>query len=121
MILNRIEPAVLQLIEVYSTRAGAIFQSDCDECWYVHFGGKIVRLNYHSLKSLKYRVENICVETLLLDPCKGNDYEIISVGARNHFYILSAMEILDFKELLQGTFVMLKLNHLIKDCLCRVI
>ena len=121
MILNKIKPTALQLIEVYRTRAGAIFQSDCDECWYIHFGGKVVRLNYHSLKSLKNRVENISVETMLLDPNKGNDYEIISVGACNHFYILSAMEILDFKELLQGTFVMFKLNHLIKDCLCRVI
>lgn len=111
----------IQLTEVFRTTAGVVFQSDNEECWYVNFGGKVARFNYSSLFRLKKAVEGVSIEKMLLDPAKGNDFEIISLSAGDHFYVLSAIEILAFKELLHGAFVMLKLNHLLKDCLSRVI
>ena len=121
MIMNKINSASLQLTEVFRTTAGVVYQCDREECWHVDFGGKVARFNYSCLVRLKKAVENISIEKMLLDPAKDNDFEIISISACDHFYVLSAIEVLAFKELLQGTFVMFKLNHLVKDCLCRVI
>ena len=121
MNINKINSDTRQLTEVFCTTAGVVFQSDGEECWYVDFGGKVARFNYASLLRLKRTIEEVSVEKMLLDPAKGNDFEIISLSACDHLYVLSAIEILALKELLHGTFVMLKLNHLVKDCLCRVI
>lgn len=121
MNINKSNAATLELIEVYRTNSGVIFQSDREECWYVHFGGKIARCNYSALFRLKKAIEGVSIEKMLLDPAKGKDFEIISLSGSDHFYVLSAIEILAFKDLLHGAFVMFKLNHLVKDCLCRVI
>ena len=121
MNINKMTSDTRQLTEVFCTTAGVVYQSDGEECWYIDFSGKVARFNYASLLRLKRAIENISVEKMLLDPAKGNDFEIISLSAGDHFYVLSAIEILAFKELLHGAFVMLKLNHLLKDCLSRVI
>lgn len=121
MNINKINSDTRQLTEVFGTTAGVVYQCDLEECWHVDFGGKVARFNYMSLLRLKRCLEDVSVEKMLLDPAKGNDFEIISLTACDHLYVLTAIEILAFKELLHGTFVMLKLNHLVKDCLCRVI
>jgi hypothetical protein len=121
MNINKTISDTRQLTEVFGTTAGSVYQCDLKECWYVDFGGKVARFDYGSLLRLKRTVENVSIEKMLLDPAKGNDFEIISLSACDHLYVLTAIEILALKELLHGTFVMLKLNHLVKDCLCRVI
>lgn len=121
MNINKSISDCIQFTEVFRTTSGSIVQSDSEECWYVNFGGKVARLNYSSLFRLKKAVELVSVEKMLLDPARGNDFEVISWSGSDHFYLLSAMEIVAFKELLHGAFVMLKLNHLVKDCLSRVI
>ncbi len=109
------------LSEVFSTPSGSIYQSDDEGCWYINFAGKEARYNYSCLKRLKKAVEAINIEQMLMDPSKGSDLAIISICACEHCYVLSAIEILAFKELLQGAFVMFELNHVLKNCLSRVI
>lgn len=121
MIMNKVNPSKLSLIEVFRTKSGTIHQSDGEECWYIDFGGKTAKFNYYFLKRLKKAVENVNVEQMLMDPAKGSDLAIISLHACDHCYVLSAIEVLAFKELIHGTFVMFELNHLVKDRLLRVI
>jgi hypothetical protein len=110
----------LQLTEVFKTTAGAIYQSDIENCWYIDFAGKLARFDYRCLLKLKKAVYNIDIEELLLKNAKSADLEIVFICACDHCYVLSIIEILGMKELLQGTFVMLELNHIIYDCLHRL-
>lgn len=107
--------------EVFSTSKGAIYQSDSENCWYVDFAGKLARFDYRNLLKLKKAVYKIDIEALLLDDTKTPDLEILFICACDHCYVLSLLQIIALKELLQGTFVMLELNHIIYDRLTRIV
>lgn len=107
--------------EVYSTVNGAIFQSDSEGCWYVDFAGKLAKFDYRNLIKLRKAVYHIDIENLLLSSTKAPDLEILFICACEHCYVLSLIEIIALKELLQGTFVMLELNHIIFDRLHRLV
>lgn len=107
--------------EVYSTGSGSIYQSDIENCWYIDFAGKLARFDYRNLLKLKKAVYQIDIENLLLNSDKAPDLEIIFICACDHCYVLSLIQIIALKELLQGTFVMLDLNHIIYDRLHRIV
>jgi hypothetical protein len=107
--------------EVYGTRSGSIYQSDSENCWYIDFAGKLARFDYRNLLKLKKAVYQIDIEKLLLSSDKAPDLEIIFICACDHCYVLSLIQIIALKELLQGTFVMLDLNHIIYDRLHRIV
>lgn len=108
-----------ELINVFSTAHGAIYQSDKLNCLYVDFGQKFARFNFNQLKKLKHTIEEVDIEALFLNTARAN-YEVITFSGCEHVYLLSAVEIVRLKELLQATFTMFKLNHLINDCLQRL-
>ncbi|MES2458416.1 MAG: hypothetical protein V4594_22855 [Bacteroidota bacterium] len=113
-------PAV-DFTEVFSVHAGAIYQSDSENCWYIDFAGKLARFDYRNLLKLKKAVYQIDIEGLLLSSEKAPDLEIIFICACDHCYVLSLVQIIAMKELLAGTFVMLELNHIIHDRLHRIV
>ena len=108
------------MTEVFGTDKGAIFQSDKERCWYVDFAGKLARFDYRNLLKLRKAVYNIDIEAVLLDSSKCADVEIIFIYACDHCYVLTISQIIAFKEILEGTFVMLELNHIIHDRLHRI-
>lgn len=112
---------VVDFTEVFSLKSGAIYQSDSENCWYVDFAGKLARFDYRNLLKLKKAVYQIDIENLLLRSDKAPDLEIIFICACDHCYVLSLIQIIALKELLQGTFVMLELNHIIYDRLHRIV
>lgn len=111
----------IHFTEVFSTKHGAIYQSDSERCWYIDFAGKWARFDYRNLLKLKKAVYQIDIEDLLLTSVKSADLEIIFICACDHCYVLSLMQIIKLKELLQGTFTMLELNHILYDRLHRIV
>ena len=113
-------PTNIHFEEVFATSNGAIYQSDSENCWYIDFAGKLARFDYRNLLKLKKAVYKIDIEGMLLDNTKTPDLEILFICACDHCYVLSLIQIIALKELLQGTFVMLELNHIIQNTLYRV-
>ncbi|WP_129713961.1 hypothetical protein [Pedobacter sp. SYP-B3415] len=109
-----------QLINVFADAHGAVYQSDKLNCLYLDFGGKFARFSFNSLLKFKQAVERIDVEDMLLSSHRS-DYEVVTFNGCEHIYLLNAVEIVSLKSLLQGTFVMFKLNHMISDCLYRLV
>ncbi|QHS56242.1 hypothetical protein GWR56_12110 [Mucilaginibacter sp. 14171R-50] len=107
--------------DVFSTNAGAVYQCDAERCWYIDFAGKVARFDYRCLLKLKKAVYNVDIEAKLLETTKDPDVEIIFICACDHCYILSLLQIIALKELLEGTFVMLQLNSILQDRLYRVV
>jgi hypothetical protein len=106
--------------DVFSTKSGAVYQSDAERCWYVDFAGKVAKFDYRCLLKLKKAVYNVDIEAKLLQSSKDPDVEILFICACDHCYILSLLQIIALKELLEGTFVMLQLNHILQDRLYRI-
>lgn len=109
-----------KLINVFSTTHGTVYQSDKLNCLYVDFGGKFAKFNLNGLKKLKQTAELIDIEQMFLRSTIS-DIEIITFNGCEHIYILNALEVIALKELLQGAFAMFKLNHIISDCLYRLV
>lgn len=112
---------VAKFAEVFSTKSGALYQSDSEKCWYIDFAGKLARFDYRNLLKLKKAVYQIDIEAKLLASDNSADVEIIFICACDHSYVITLLELIQLKELLQGTFVMLKLNHIIQDRLYRLV
>ncbi|WP_443938625.1 hypothetical protein [Pedobacter sp. MW01-1-1] len=108
-----------ELVNVFSNAHGSVYQSDKLNCFYVDFGGKFARYSCLSLQKLKKVIEEVDIEYLLLNTQRA-DFELITFNGCDHIYLLSALEIIALKDLLQGTFTMFKLNHMISDCLYRL-
>jgi hypothetical protein len=108
------------MTEVFGTAQGAIYQNDAERCWYVDFAGKKARFDYRNLLKLRKAVYNVDIESLLLDNTKKPNFEIIFICACDHCYVLTLLQIIALKELLEGTFVMLELNNIIHDRLHRI-
>ncbi|MXV15019.1 hypothetical protein GS398_06885 [Pedobacter sp. HMF7056] len=109
------------LTEVFHTKHGSVQQCDKSHQWLIEFAGKSAKFDYRCLLKLKKAVYSIDIERALLDTAAVPDVEIIFLCACEHCYVLSVAEVIALKELLQGTFVMLELNHLITDCLNRLV
>ena len=109
-----------ELINVFSNNEGAVYQSDKLNCFYVDFGGKFARYNCLSLQKLKKVVEEIDIDALLLNTQRA-DFELVTFNGCEHIYLLSALEIISLKDLLQGTFTMFTLNRMVNDCLHRLV
>jgi hypothetical protein len=110
----------VNFVEVFQTAKGSVFQSDREKCWYVDFAGKVARFDYRCLMRLKKVVYAIDIEALLMKSELSADLEIVFICACDQFYVLNFMEIIAFKELLEGTFVMLELNKIVHDRVYRV-
>lgn len=114
-----VAPSV-DLLEVFQTKNGSVFQSDAENCWYVDFAGRNNRFDYRSIMKLRKAIYGIDIEGLLLSSDKAPDLEIVFICACDHCYVLTLMEIIAFKELIEGTFVMLELNRIIHDRVYRL-
>lgn len=106
------------LIEVFTTSKGGIYQSDTESCLYLEFSGKVSKLSFQSLNDLKKIIDKVDLGhmcTLI----EHADIEIILL--KDHCFVLSGLQVMHLKELLQGAFTMFSLNHIIKDCLDRLV
>jgi hypothetical protein len=113
-------PETSNWADVFSTKNGGVYQCDAARCWYVNFAGKVAKFDYRCLLKLKKAVYNVDIEAKLLDSSKDPDVEIIFICACDHTYILTLLQIIALKEIMEGTFVMLQLNNIIQDRLYRV-
>lgn len=110
----------VQTNEVFSTAHGAVYQNDDSRCWTVDFAGKQAEFDYRCLLKLRDCLYRIDVEEKLLYHAAAPDVEIIFICACEHTYVLNLLQVINLRELLQGTFVMLDLNQIIYNALYRL-
>ncbi len=116
--MNIVKELATNLHEVFKTEAGIIYQSDSERCVLIDFAGSICKFNYAQSLRLKKIIEAIDVDAMLLDT-ESASLEIVTLHGCDNVYILSVLQIIKLKELLQGAFVMFDLNNILKDCLQR--
>ena len=113
-----IRSAKTELLEVFKTNAGTVYQSDKQNCLFLNFAGKFYKLSYQSIKDLKKTIDNIDLEYICTHT-QHADIEIFFL--KEHCFILTGIQVVALKEILQGTFAMFRLNHIVKDCLHRLV
>jgi len=107
-----------ELIEVFTTIKGGVYQCDKENSLYLDFSGQVHKLNFQSLNELKKVIDKVDLGhmcTLI----EHADIEIILI--RESCLVLSGLELVYLKEILQGTFAMFRLNNMLQDCLNRLV
>ncbi|MEO0331930.1 MAG: hypothetical protein AAF223_09615, partial [Bacteroidota bacterium] len=81
--------------------------------FYLHFQGREMAMSVCSLIAFKKKVDSIDLVKLLTDESDYSDIALLSTCQREAIFLLSIREIIDLKELLSGTLVMLELNSIL--------
>lgn len=101
------------MTQLFSTEHSATYQSDQDRCFYVHLQGRQIAFSACALIAFKKKVDAIDLVDLLTRDSDYSDISLISTCNREAIFLLSIPEVIELKELLSGTLVMLELNSIL--------
>ncbi|MFD1631641.1 hypothetical protein [Pseudopedobacter beijingensis] len=112
--LERCEPE-----EIFSTPFGTVHQSDKENCIYLNFSGRKAKYKLACLQRLKRVVDQI--DLVRMTDVDHPGIEIIFLCGAEECFVLDIQEILNLKDLLNGTFAMFELNSIVTDRLSRIV
>ncbi|WP_028980068.1 hypothetical protein [Sporocytophaga myxococcoides] len=108
------------LKEIFATAHGAVYQCDKEGNFLLEFAGQTSSFKFPCFFSLRKRINQIDLAKMLSNPDTSSDIEIVCPCGSNRVFILSPMEVILFKELLNGAKVMMELNSILFERLYRV-
>ncbi len=103
------------LTEIFKTEKGAVYQSDTARCFWLEFKGQRNAYKINQLKHLMRRVKHINLAEMASNPHNAFDLEIIYSPTQGHCWVLTLCEIIQLRNLLEGTWAMLELNSIIQE------
>ena len=107
--------------EIYHTRNGKTFQNDRNNRFHLEYKGVEYKLAVCALIAFKARLDQLNVEEMILSDASINSLEIIPLCNKEHLLILTLDEIIEMKDLISGTLVMLELNSIVHQRLVRAL
>lgn len=99
--------------ELYSSPYGSTWQDDQSRCIWLQVGGSCVSLNAQLFLKFRKRLQAIELERMLAPVHAGDEMELISFARWEHFLLLDVMDVVAYREVVEGTMVMLELNSMI--------
>lgn len=108
-------PCVNVQEEIYKTKSACIAQCEYTDSFVLTFEREEISFKLCDLFSFRKRIMFIDIVELM--DCDAPDVEIIHLPHCDRFLVLSILEILEFRELLNGTFHTLALNSAIQKIL----
>ncbi|MEP2026547.1 MAG: hypothetical protein ABJH98_01655 [Reichenbachiella sp.] len=107
--------------EIYHTANGKVLQNDKDNRFYLEYKGKEYRMAVCALIAFKTKLDQLNVEEMLLSDASFDALEIMPLCNREHLLVLTLDEIIEMKDLIPGTLVMLELNSIVQQRLVRAL
>ncbi len=107
--------------EIYYTANGKVLQNDKDNHFYLEYKGKTYRMAACSLIAFKTKLDQMNIEEMLLTDASINSIEIIPLCNKEHLLVLTLDEIIELKDLIPGTLVMLELNSIVQQRIVRAL
>lgn len=107
------------LVEVYSTMNGKVFQDNRQLRFVLEWQGVTTELKLPCFFGLKKRLDGINIERMLSSPSACHDVEIVAPCGCDRCFVLTVPEIIEFRNLMAGTRVMMELNSIIYERLHR--
>ncbi|GAA4278983.1 hypothetical protein [Aquimarina mytili] len=98
---------------LFASKYYASYQSTEDRCFYLDFGHKMVKLSFCQLLSLRYKAKQLSSHDNLEYMLNHADVTLLTFCDKEHVVLLDTLQVLDFAELIQGTFAMMELNSVL--------
>ncbi len=109
--------AATDLVEIFATTTGAVYQCDRKNRLVVNFAGSFTVLKLDAFLRLYKTVEGIDLETMAISTDRAADVEVISVFGCERCYVLTLSELSAFQDLMAGARFALELNSMLHECL----
>lgn len=103
------------LIEIYRTSKGCVYQSDREKKFYLEFNGSITTFSVTSFFNFRKKVAKVNLASMAQNTGKAWDFAILTPSETERVYVLTLCEIVQLKDLLAGTSVMLELNSILQE------
>jgi hypothetical protein len=91
-----------QLIELYSSTHGIVFQCDRTHKIIVNFGGSSTSFKIQNFLNFKKMVDSVDIHSMIFNLSDDFDYGLIDAPNADTRYRLTLCEILHLRELLEG-------------------
>nr|WP_262914547.1 hypothetical protein [Pontibacter vulgaris] len=109
--------AATELVEIFATNAGAVYQCDRKNRLMVKFAGSLIILKVDAFLRLNKALESIDLASMATRTDRAADLEVISVFGCDRCYVLTLPELYAFQDLLAGARFALELNSMLHECL----
>ena len=105
--------------EVFKTGFGAVYQCSRKNCYWLEFQNTTTSFSVSDFFLFKKRIDSIDIEKMLCDSSRTSDFEMVMPFRTERCFILSVEDILNLREILDGSKFMIELNCQIKTILRR--
>ncbi len=95
---------------LFTSKYYASYQSIKDRCFFIDFGHKTVKVSFCQLLSLRHKAKKLSSHEHLEYMLNHCDVTLLTFCDKEHLILLDTLQVLDFTELIQGTFAMMELN-----------
>ncbi|MBQ4822556.1 hypothetical protein [Aquimarina sp. MMG016] len=95
---------------LFTSKYYTSYQSKAHRCFYIDFGHKKVKVSFCQLLSLRYKAKQLSSPEHLEYMLNHCDVTLLTFCDKEHIVVLDTLQVLDFTELIQGTFAMMELN-----------
>jgi hypothetical protein len=106
-----------QVNEVFKSEHGAVYQCNKKNCYWLEFKGERSSFKVTDFLRFKEEVDGIDIDSLLTNPSRSADFTILMPYRCNRCFLLTALDILNLRALLEGARFMIELNSLLSVCL----
>lgn len=106
-----------QLNELFKSEHGAVFQCSRKNCYWLEFTGERTPFKVTDFLRFKEEVDAIDIESLLTNPSRSADYTILNSYRCNRCFLLTALDVINLRDLLAGARFTIELNSLLSVCL----
>lgn len=106
-------PIVTERESVFTTQNCMVKQCDTNNSFFVTIWGETLEMKVCSLLIFKQRIFSVNLENLLLED-HNQGIEIVNFNCQNRLFVFSASEIIELRNLLDGTMAMLEVNSMIQ-------
>ena len=98
---------------IFTSKYYSSYQSSKERCFYIDFGHKLIKISFCQLLSLRYKAKKLSSGEHLEYMLQHYDTTLLTFCDKEHVLLLDVLQVLDFAELIQGTFAMIELNEVL--------
>lgn len=105
------------LVEVYKTPYGAVYQCSNQNCYWLEFAGNTTAFKVGDFLSFRKTVKAIDISQMIIDSSRNADFVILMPPRTQRCFLLDINDLLHLREILDGAKFMIELNSVVKECL----
>jgi len=106
-----------QLIEVFNTVHGAVYQCNLKNAFCLEFGNSRSFFKIHDFLNFIKKINSIDVEDMARNTARNADIAIVMPHYTERCFVLTITDILNLRDILNGAKFTLQLNSMLRECM----